>query len=201
MKKKRVILMWLIIGLFIINTLMVMLGKMRWFDNLVYTFIRMFECSFLDNYFVFITKFGNPIIIVIMISLIIFIFKNKHSLMIVLIAACTALTNVVLKYIIRRERPLVLKLIEQGGYSYPSGHAMIAVSLYGYMFYIVCRRVRNKKLRKILCALLVILILSIGASRIYLGVHFASDIIGGFLLAMFELLLLVEYSDKKLRGN
>lgn len=201
MKNKKLVVVCVLGFLFILNTILVVMDKTIWFDNAIYSFFKGFECGFLDNYFIFITKFGNPLLAILLVMFFVLFIRNKHSLMILIVSINSAVTNTVLKYLFQRERPSVVKMIEQGGYSYPSGHAMISVSIYGYLLYVVLRRVRDKYLRYLLSSLLVLLILSIGISRIYLGVHFASDIIGGFLLATIEIILLCSYSDKKIRGN
>lgn len=201
MKKKTLTVVFILSVLFILNTLLVVMDKTIWFDNRVYSFLKSFECGILDNYFIFITKFGNPLLAVLLVAFFVVFIRNKHSLMILIVSICSFVTNTFFKYLFQRERPSVIKMIVQGGYSYPSGHAMISVSIYGYLLYVVLRRVRDKYLRILFSSLLILLILSIGISRIYLGVHYASDIIGGFLLATIELILLCSYSDKKIRGN
>lgn len=201
MKKKKLIVVLILSFLFIVNSFLVVFDKTVLFDNKVYSFLKSFECVFLDNYFIFITKFGNPLLAILLVAFFVVFIRNKHSLMILIVSIFSFISNTFFKYLFQRERPSVVKMIEQGGYSYPSGHAMISVAIYGYLLYVVLRRVRDKYLRIILSSLLILLILSIGISRIYLGVHYASDILGGFLLAIVELILLCSYSDKKIRGN
>lgn len=201
MKKRNVILICLLSLLFIVNTLFVVTGMSTSFDNSIYSFIRSFECLFLDNYFIFVTKFGNPVVVIFIILLFLLMFRNKYGIMVSIMAIVSSSTNTFLKYIFKRERPAVLKLITQGGYSYPSGHAMISIAIYGYFLYLVMKCVKNKWIKYILSCLLIILILSIGVSRIYLGVHYASDIVGGFLLSLIELIILINISKKYFRGN
>ena len=201
MKKKSVILICLLSLLFIVNTLFVVTGMSTSFDNGIYSFIRSFECSFLDNYFIFVTKFGNPVVVIFIILLFLLMFRNKYGIMVSIMAIVSSSTNTFFKYILKRERPAVLKLISQGGYSYPSGHAMISVAVYGYFLYLVMKYVKNKWIKYILSCLLVLFILSIGISRIYLGVHYASDIVGGFVLSLIELIILINVSKKYFRGN
>ena len=114
----------------------------------------------------------------------------------------SAISNTVIKHIIRRERPVGLKLVEQGGYSFPSGHTMIAVAVYGYLLYLVWTKITNKYLKYGVSILLSILIISIGISRVYVGVHFMSDVVAGFILSIIQVVLLIDFTNEHyIRGN
>lgn len=202
MKNKKYLIIISILSLiFIINTVLVLLGKTTEFDNAVYNLVRSLECDFCDKYFVFITKFGNVSVVIGVVAILIMIFRNKYGVMFASIGAIVAATNKLLKHIIKRQRPDVLKLIKQGGYSYPSGHSMISISVYGYLCYLAFTKIKNSILKWLCSIILVILILSIGISRIYVGVHYASDVIGGFTLALIELMLIIGLTKKHFRGN
>lgn len=199
--KKFLIGISLLVLLFVTITILVFCGKTGWFDNTVYNLVRSLECGFFDKYFVFITKFGNVPVVIGIVAVLILLFRNRHGIMLAVLAVNSALTNTIVKHIIQRERPSVLKLIKQGGYSYPSGHSMIAVAIYGYLLYLAFTKLKNKYLKYGCSIILSILILSIGVSRIYVGVHYASDILGGFTFALIELILLISFSEKHFRGN
>ena len=201
MKKKSVFLSIGLFALFLIITVLVVLGLTKGFDEAIYSGVRYLESDFYDNYFIFITRFGDHSTIVILLILLLILFKEKDRILIIVSSVTSVVSNQVIKHIVRRPRPDVLKLIRQGGYSFPSGHSMIAVSVYGLLLYFVWKKVKNKCLKYCLSILLVLLILSIGISRIYVGVHYASDVLGGFILAVAELILIISFSKKKLRGN
>lgn len=97
--------------------------------------------------------------------------------------------NIVLKNIVERPRPIGYRLIDETGYSFPSGHSMISTAFYGLIIYFIWKNVKNKTIRNVSCILLVILIVLIGISRIYLGVHYASDVIGGFSISIAYLII------------
>lgn len=90
--------------------------------------------------------------------------------------------NSMLKKIFIRARPLKYFLIEQEGYSFPSGHAMVSMSFYTTMTYLLVKNMSNQNAKKILWIINFIIVTSIGFSRIYLGVHWPTDILVGYLL-------------------
>lgn len=91
--------------------------------------------------------------------------------------------NTLLKNIVQRPRPEGFRLISEVGYSFPSGHSMVAVAFYGFLAWLIWKYMRDPLVRWFYTIVFGLLILAIGASRIYLGVHYASDVIAGFLVA------------------
>lgn len=104
------------------------------------------------------------------------------------------LLNVFFKLIFHRARPTILQLISAPGYSFPSGHSMISAAFYGYLIYL-CTVYYKGRPRRIACFLLGALILCIGLSRIYLGVHFASDVICGFFAGLAWLAMYIAVTE------
>lgn len=92
----------------------------------------------------------------------------------------STLLNEGLKLLFRRLRPDILILHEAGGYSFPSGHSMAAMTFYGLLAYLAYRY-GPQGYQRVLCLLPCLLIVAVGLSRIYLGVHFASDVLAGYL--------------------
>lgn len=95
----------------------------------------------------------------------------------------SALLNLLLKMLFRRTRPNIHRLIEVTGYSFPSGHSMSAFTLYGLTIYLLWQRMPRVRLRVVVILAGIVMILMIGISRIYLGVHYPSDVIGGYLVS------------------
>ena len=202
MKKKYLILISVFLFIFLLMLGIVLFDKDLVFDKAIYNFIISFRCDALDKFFKTITVLGNPLSIVIVVAVCAFIFRNKNGLLLIISALDSVIVNTIIKYIVRRDRPDVLRLISQGVYSFPSGHAMISVCVYGFLFYLDCSKIKKPWLKYISATILGILIIGVGISRIYVGVHYASDIIAGYSLALVEVILLVQLQDLiKIKGR
>lgn len=100
-------------------------------------------------------------------------------------AASSTVIYKVAKSIFQRPRPeLAVRIIKEGGYSFPSGHSMNCLVIYGMLIYLTRRYCRNKRIANIITVALSLLILAIGCSRVYVGVHFPTDILGGWSLGI-----------------
>lgn len=141
----------------------------------------------------FITNFGSAwwLISLSIISLVLFwIFKNKLiGFFIVLNLAISGALNQLLKNIVQRPRPTEYRLIDESGYSFPSGHSMVSAAFYGLFIYLIFKNIKNRYVKCISITILSILILLIGMSRIYLGVHYTSDVLAGFLISISYLII------------
>lgn len=117
------------------------------------------------------------------------------------------LLNGAIKEFYARARPSEIEpLVEIGGYSFPSGHSMGAMIVYGGLLFLILRFIRSNALKIAVGSLIVLAILSIGVSRVYLAVHFPSDVIGGFSLGLSWLvisiaLLGLKYTQTETRGR
>ncbi len=121
-----------------------------------------------------------------------FLFIKKYrwySIKIPVIALSSMLLMFFLKQIFGRNRPLMPLLNEAKGLSFPSGHAMVSITFYGLLIYLVWENVANKWIKGLIMISLFLLILFIGLSRVYLRVHFASDVLAGFCLGLMWLIL------------
>lgn len=88
-----------------------------------------------------------------------------------------------MKHIFLRARPdEALHLVKQGGFSFPSGHSVTSVIFYGVLIYLLNRHCKNDKLRKVLTVICGFLALTIGPSRIYVGVHWPTDVLAGWCI-------------------
>ena len=140
----------------------------------------------------FITNFGGAIFLSIATIALLLLIKNKKiGLSIFSNIVIITILNQLLKRILRRPRPTEFRIVEETGYSFPSGHSMVSMAFYGYLIYLIYRYIKNKYIKWSLIVLLSILICLIGISRIYLGVHYTSDVLGGFLLSISYLVVYI----------
>lgn len=195
MKRKDIVICSLLFLIFIFSFLIVLFDNNLVIDKAIYNFIMRSRCPFLDTYFSFITKLGNPLGVVLVVSLFMFILKKRDRIFLAVSAISSLLVNTGIKYIIRRERPEHLRLIFEDGYSFPSGHAMISICVYGVILYLVITGIKNKYLRYTLAILIGIIIISIGLSRIYVGVHYPTDVLAGYVLASIIVIVLIRLKD------
>ena len=145
----------------------------------------------------FITNFGGAIILIgLAFMLFIFIKNKKIGVSIISNLAIITVLNQLLKRIVQRPRPTEFRIVEESGYSFPSGHSMVSMAFYGYLIYLIYKYVKNKYLKWISIILLSILICSIGISRIYLGVHYTSDVLGGFFISISYLIIYISAVNK-----
>ncbi len=198
MKRKNVTLPYIIMGvitfavfiasikLFIELTNVLKSETLSIYDTEISAFAARQRSPLLTDYFVLVTDVGDAIgyLIVFFSCAIIFylVFKSwKYIIQLITVLVLALSSNLLLKQIINRARPDVEHLVTVETLSYPSGHAMMAMAFYGILIYLIWQFPWNSLLRYGLIFLLAVLILSIGYSRIYLGVHFPSDILGGYI--------------------
>ena len=139
---------------------------------------------------IIITNLGGAIAVILLTVIFCILINNKKiSFTILLNVVIATILNILLKNIIQRQRPDDFRLISETGYSFPSGHSMVSMAFYGFLIYLSIKYLKNRKLKVILITSLSILIILIGISRIYLGVHYTSDVIAGFLISACYLIV------------
>jgi len=180
--------------LFSIILISVLNGTIQVFDSNIYNMINSLKSNCMDMFFKTITRFGDEeVLIFIAIVCLIFIKNRKIGTSIAINLASTGLMNHILKEIVQRPRPPIeFRMVQESSFSFPSGHAMASLAFYGLIIYYIYNYVKNKKVKNIACIALSILIFLIGISRIYLGVHYASDVLAGFLFSTVYLGLYIK---------
>ena len=171
------------------------------FDISIYSLIAMNINGNLTNFFKFMTFLGEGVSIAsfCVLALIISFAMKKRNIGLIITGCVTfnSLFSEGLKMIIQRPRPEILQLVKESSYSFPSSHTLASVSLCGILLYFALKSELDKKLKIIISAILILLPLLIGMSRIYLGVHNASDVLGGAMLAIILLLIEISIIEKK----
>lgn len=160
-----------------------------WFENLLLTV----RTPFLLNVFGGVTFLGNSFVVMGIAGIIgIFLWYSKiyrtHVSGLVITLLSAAVTGYTMKVLVGRARPSgLIPSLSETSFSFPSGHATAAMALYGFLAYLLCTLFPMKKPVVITAATL--LIGSIGFSRLYLGVHFPSDVIAGYIIGGLSLLV------------
>ncbi|CAM3114511.1 phosphatase PAP2 family protein [Filibacter tadaridae] len=166
------------------------------FDKVIISFIQGLESEPLTttmNFFSFIGS-GSSIKVLGLITVICLFFLLKHRSDLILFIVVLIGSHYVfrtLKQLFHRARPDLHRLIEIGGYSFPSGHATNAITFYGILSFLLWRHIPTYWGRTFLVIFSTIMILMIGISRIYLGVHYPSDVIAGYFAGTFWLFIAI----------
>lgn len=169
-------------------------------DDFVYSLVKPLISNDMTNIMQFITFFSDPIWCILLSCLMILFVKNKKiSKAFILNLILVFLLNYVLKILFSRNRPADINLIVETGFSFPSGHAMMSLGIYGFLIYLLLLSDKNKISKIIGTCFLILLIFLIGISRIYLGVHYATDVIAGFIISASYLLLFIRFIYPKMK--
>ncbi len=198
MKKCKWFFFFFALAIFLLFTILVITNNIAWFDNPVYNFLHAMFQDKTTTFFLIITSLSSPFVLIVMSLLLLITNKNhKLSFLVILNLLLSTIGNTVLKLIFLRERPSDFPLIQESGYSYPSGHSMISMAYYGFLIYIVWQTDWSKKAKIIFSICLGLIIFLIGCSRIYLRVHYPSDVVAGFAISFVYLLTFIHIIKKK----
>lgn len=198
MKKNCLILIPIVILLTIIGLLST--NNLYFIDNLYYKVV--IHNKIITNILKLITNFGDVFVIGAIGILLLIFYKNKKDILnLYLVFIISTILNRVLKMLFIRPRPELNHLVEETGYSFPSGHSMAAMTFYGFIIYLILKSNLNKKIKTILTIILSLLIILIGYSRVYLNVHYISDVIAGFMFSIILLFIYIKTQKSITRKN
>lgn len=155
------------------------------FDDMTTHLIRQFinpELTAVMKVFTFLGSAEMQSLLAVGALTVLFLLRRPLTEKLFLTAAITGSTllNELLKNIFHRPRPDVNQLIQETGYSFPSGHAMVGIAFFGAIAYLLWTFLPLRHTRWLMAAGFALVILAIGVSRVYLGVHYPSDIAGGY---------------------
>ena len=165
-------------------------NELTGFDDAVTAYIQSYRSPILTTPSIILTELGDTYgyiaMTVLLAGFFFFRYKNwKFTLQVTTVLVLSSIVNLMLKRWINRPRPLGEHLVEVFTLSFPSGHAMSAMAFYGFLVYLTWRYAGRLWLKNVLTLLCVFLIFGIGISRIYLGVHYPSDVVAGYLGGLF----------------
>ncbi|HMK03361.1 MAG TPA: phosphatase PAP2 family protein [Ferruginibacter sp.] len=165
-------------------------------DHMVFDFLRPYVSDINTDIVQLFTHFGGSKFLIpawlLFLTYYFFVRKNKwYFIKLLTVSVSSFLVMQGLKFFFNRPRPLIPLLKEVPGLSFPSGHAFMSFVFYGMLIYIVYQEIKQAWLKWILIILLMTIIVMIGFTRIYLRVHYASDVLAGFCFGTLSLVILL----------
>lgn len=188
---------------FVILAALVKRESLAALDLAIITSVQALEHPLLTDIAIGLSFIGSigPVIVLslIVIAVLYWILGHRREILLLIVVVFgSSILNLLLKWVFQRARPDINRLIEITGYSYPSGHSMGAFSFYSVLAYLLWRHIDSRAGRGTLIAVSIVMILSIGLSRIYLGVHYPSDIVGGYLASCTWLGFVIRSYEKRM---
>ncbi|WP_072368259.1 phosphatase PAP2 family protein [Bacillus altitudinis] len=177
-------------------------GMFQELDNQIILSFENIRLPFLNDVMLTLTDFGISALLVpimLIFSVVLFMYKRYHSIMLLFLLYIAEKTvNHELKGLFARERPAFDHLVNETYYSFPSGHSMNAATIYPFIAYLFIEMVPwLKKRQKVVYMVTGCYVLMIGISRMYIGVHYVTDVAGGFAIGL-ALFLICKKIDEKL---
>jgi len=156
----------------------------------------------LVDFFLFVTVLGRAkftFVAAAIVTVILFLWRERRLVIpLWILVGGSYLSVFILKILFHRQRPQGLGVYSEVSYSFPSLHSTIAVALYGFIAFVLTIRTESKSLRLFIIITTITLVCAIGFSRLYLGVHFPSDVLGGYLLGALWLAVGIRLSKSPL---
>lgn len=188
-------LILMMIGLFAFITFQISGEGILAFDAQIIAYVQSFVTPEMTAFVLSLTEFGSVKYVVAFVLILgtglFFTQHNKLALFVVVASGGGAALNLILKNMISRDRPNILPIIEASGYSFPSGHSMGSLIFYGSAAFVIVYFTKESLTKWGSVLALSIFISSIGVSRIYLGVHYPTDVIGGFAMGIAWLFICI----------
>ncbi len=181
----------------VVLLLFVLFIKSYSYDELLMDICKDIRSTKLTFWMLFITNFGSALtfLIIALFGMIVLNYKKGLNILYVLISS--SLVSVGIKYLLKRPRP-ISQFITETGYSFPSAHTLVSTALYGYLIYLIMRSNAKKGYKILFSIIAFLIIILVGFSRIYLGVHYTSDVFGGFLFGVILLILFIYITNNGL---
>ncbi len=192
MNKSRWLAGAIALAAFIIIAYQVSGGSEPAFDTAVREFFYSLRSEWLDPLVIALTHLGDTKVVIVFCLILLIIPKTRirYGIPVSAAAIIASSLNHSIKGIFMRPRPdTMYHIIEQGGWSFPSGHSITSLVVFGLLIWLVRYYVSNRKIANILTVILMIPCFGIGLSRIYVGVHYPTDVLGGWCLGIIILVI------------
>lgn len=191
---------WIFAGISALLFLLIalLLNSLEPLDQAVYSLVARLQAPFFTAFFTACSALASSLFALLLcFSLVFFLPRKEYRVPLLLNLLLPFLLNLALKSVFARTRPTdVILLAMESGYSFPSGHTMVAACSFGFFFYLLRHSQLSGGKKRFLSALCLILPLLVGLSRIYLGVHFGSDVLAGFCVSAVYLVLFTAFVDQ-----
>lgn len=169
----------------------IVLDKNDQFDIYVYQLISSYKTSWTTGAALFITNFGSGYFLIPAYLIILFICvkrgRKQQAIVVASVALISLISGLFLKHIFQRARPSLPLITGTPGYSFPSGHSIGGFTFSGILIYLIWKSNLKRNLKWAWTIFLIFFSCLIGLSRIYLHVHYASDVLGSFFLTLIWL--------------
>ncbi len=193
-----------ILGIIFVGIILILFSdKLLKIDMFVIEYISNIRTDLGVDIMKIITFFGSATFLILLSLFLLIFVRNKNKYYVIFTLIFIYLTNTGLKLIFERERPSDMVVLEES-FSFPSGHSMVSAAFYGMIIYLIIKSKLKSSLKLIYTILLTTLIILIGYSRIYLGVHYFSDVYSGIMISMLYVLLFILIENitlKKVKKN
>lgn len=201
-KRNNIIRILMIVAgiIFLVLSILLVTNNLGWIDTPVYNFIS----KYINPDMTFIMKgitssCGAPFLMLLTLLLMVILYRGKglspYILMLIFTLVTSDLLVTIIKEIFCRTRPDILRLVTEKSFGFPSAHSLVSICFYGFIIYIVDKTVKSKY-KYIIEYSIGLLIFLIGVSRIYLGIHYTSDVIAGFSLGFIWLMVCIYMTQR-----
>lgn len=194
---------WVAAIIAILMVILYLCGALNGVDSWISDAIISLRFNEATLFFKQLTLYLNLYVLALVVTIIAAFGPGRHpALSLTLNTAAAFLLNEVLKVLFARERPVGSRLITETGYSFPSGHSLLAMVFFGFIIWLIWQALRDRTVWKwFLTIIFAFIIFSVGFSRVYLGVHWMSDVIEGWAVGFLWLMFFIKKCAPRLQNS
>ena len=186
LKNKRIVILAVCVMVFVELLDDILEGDLMRLDTFAYWFfVENLRSDAITPVMEAFSNLATPLCLLVLLLMVVAFAPGKRpGLCCALNLVLVIILNQVLKALVQRPRPEGFNLVVESGFSFPSGHSMVAMAFFGLLIWLVWKYKEDSTMRMVSCVCFAIIIVMMGISRIYLGVHYASDVIAGFCVSL-----------------